>query len=442
MDESQIMKVGTAQTNISPEPGIELAGFAVRAQPCQGVLDTLWARVIYLEEGTEKLLWLHGDVLGFDDGIIRRLRDWVWKTIGIPATNVVVAATHTHSGPATIQLTGCGKVDSAYVVWLENSFREAVLMAVENTESCYAVSTEGQCSLGIDRLNSPPKHTDPRVGAIGWRRQDGSYKAVMLSYSMHPVCLKEPMASGDWPGETARFLSATLPGHPMVIVSSGASGNINPPEVGVTPEQTYEWGRQIAQAVLPGFLKAPSAIAGSAASTLKMTTVTVNLPLESWDGAGIEEYAAKCLTDEAGHREFGVKFPRAIETWRTSMLDRYKLNESPHLPVELGILAVGRTTILTVNAEVFSQFTDLVGSADNSPVYTMGCANGIIGYLPAAEAYLESGYEVSWSMLFYNKPRLRKGGLEFLAKQARWMIDGCASHSSNNSDTPIEPSYA
>lgn len=419
------MKVGAVQANITPEPGIELAGFAVRAQPCKHVLDPLWVRVLYVEEGAEKLLWIHGDVLAFDEKIVGRLRDWIWQELAIPAAQVIIAATHTHSGPATIQLTGCGKVDAAYVNWMEGKFREAVLAAMKNPEPCRLVSAEGQCQLGIDRLNSAFNHTDPRVGALGWRRDDGSYKAVILSYSMHPVCLREPVVSGDWPGETARFLSATLPGNPVVIVSPGACGNINPPAVGVTPEQTYKWGRQIAQSVLTDLLNAQPETMPRGVHTLKMRTVSIKLPLESWSAAGIEKHAAACLADAAGHRAFGAQFSQAIESWRTNMLQQFQRNEPPDIQVELGILSLDRITVLTVNAEIFSRFSELVNSEADSPVYTVSCANGMIGYLPSAEAYLSRGYEVSWSMFFYNKPRLRKGGLELVAQQARKLIGGC-----------------
>ncbi|HNV00330.1 MAG: hypothetical protein KA191_00385 [Verrucomicrobia bacterium] len=37
------MLVGTAQLDITPEPGIELAEFAVRLQPATAVLDSLHA---------------------------------------------------------------------------------------------------------------------------------------------------------------------------------------------------------------------------------------------------------------------------------------------------------------------------------------------------------------------------------------------------------------
>lgn len=416
--ERQIMKVGTAQVNITPEPGIELAGFAIRDQPSTRVLDPLWVRVLYLEDAGEKVLWIHGDVLAFDEKIVRQLRDWIQQELGIPSERVIIAATHTHSGPATIQLVGCGKLDAAYVNWMVGKFREAVVAAVKNPEPCRPVFTEGHCQLGIDRVNHSFKHTDTRVGAIGWRRDDGSFKAAVLSYSMHPVCLRDTVVSGDWPGETARFLSATLPGSPVVIVSSGACGNVNPPEVGVTADQTYKWGRQVAQSVVSRLLNEPSEPATDGEFDLRMRTVTIKLPLESWSVCGIERHATTCLADASGHREFGVKFAEAIENWRVNMLQQLARGRPPEVQVELGILSLGCVTMLTVNAEVFSRFNELVNSKSVGPVYTVGCANGMLGYLASLDARLSNGYEVSWSMFFYNKPKLPAGGLERVAQEA------------------------
>ena len=71
---------------------------------------------------------------------------------------------------------------------------------------------------------------------------------------------------------------------------------------------------------------------------------------------------------------------------------------------------------------MFSQFTALAASAANGPVYTVSYANGMLGYIPSAKAYDEGAYEVTWAMLFYNLPRLRKGGLELLAERARRLL--------------------
>ncbi len=420
------MNVGTAQVNITPRPGIDLAGFAVRAQPSTRVLDPLWVRVLYVESGTEKLLWIHGDVLAFDETFVKGLHEWAWQKLAIPAAQIIVAATHTHSGPATIQLTGCGQVDAGYVRWLETEIHQAVLAAVRTIEPCSFTSVEGRCHLGVDRLKPVSNHTDPRVPALAWRKNNGSFKAVVLAYAMHPVCLNDAAISGDWPGETARCVAENLPGNPMVIISSGACGNINPPAVGVSPEQTYAWGAEVAKSVLPALLESP--VGDNGAMPLKTMAAAVPLPLESWTRTGIENHAAKSLADMTGKIEFGESFGRAISVWRENMLRGLDRHEPATMPVQLGVLSLGRITILTVNAEVFSRFSELTNLGGDGPVYAIGCVNGMIGYLPSAEAYDKDGYEVSWSMFFYNQPRLKKGGLELLAKHARQLARTSALH--------------
>ncbi len=83
---------------------------------------------------------------------------------------------------------------------------------------------------------------------------------------------------------------------------------------------------------------------------------------------------------------------------------------------------MGPFLLLTVNAEIFSRFTALAGTDAPCPVYTVSCANGMVGYVPPLEAYAEGAYEVAWAMFFYNQPRPRAGGLELLAAEARRLI--------------------
>src|SRR5512140_2750769 len=104
------MKVGTAQLEITPEVGIDLAGFAIRPQPSTEILDPLWVRALYLEDGPERLLWLHSDLLALEQALADRWRHQLEAESGVPWSRVLISTTHTHSGPATIQLTGCGEV--------------------------------------------------------------------------------------------------------------------------------------------------------------------------------------------------------------------------------------------------------------------------------------------------------------------------------------------
>jgi neutral ceramidase len=418
------MIVGTSQIDITPRPGVELAGFAIRPQPSTGILDSLTVRGLYLEDGDERLLWLHADLIAVEHSFVEDVRRFAERELGMPSARILVSATHTHSGPATVSGNCIGAIDANYCKWLSERFRQAALNAMTNREDCRMQAVEGRVELGVDRRHFASRHTDPRVGAVGWRSADDSFKAAILNYSMHPVCLREGRISADWPGEAARRLSQGLPGWPPVLVSSGACGNIDPPAVGVSPEQMRDWGAAVAESVLPKLRAVPPIGMPGSECLLRVESKVVPLPLAGWTAEQIHAYADRCLASSQGRRDFGEKFTVAVEAWRKTMIQHIERNEPPFAEAELFSVALGETVLLAVNAEVFSRFSDLVRAGGDRAVYAIGCANGMIGYVPTAAACDEGKYEAEWSMLFYNVPRIGRGGLELLAAHARELIAG------------------
>src|SRR5437868_12430122 len=98
------MLMGKSRIEITLYPGVELSGFAARTQPSIGVLDPLFAKALYLAEAGERLLWIHCDLVGFDRQIVLGFRRWARETLGLRETQVMLSATHTHSGPCTIRI--------------------------------------------------------------------------------------------------------------------------------------------------------------------------------------------------------------------------------------------------------------------------------------------------------------------------------------------------
>ncbi|HEX3720865.1 MAG TPA: hypothetical protein VH595_23180 [Verrucomicrobiae bacterium] len=418
------MNIGTAQIEITPPLGLDLAGFAIRKQPSTDVLDPLYTRVLYIEDGLRKLLWLHCDLLAIEQQMADRIRNWCQQELGIPAAAVMISTTHTHSGPAMLISNGCGELDTSYVGRVEGQMRSAAIKATGNVERCRLVATQGLCERGVDRRGFASAHTDPRVGALGWTRDDGTFKAALISYGMHPVCLRSTQISADWPGVAAHCLSGSLPGNPLCVVLSGASGNINPPAVGVGPKEMAIWGKEVALSVSAKLISAARSSMGPGLRLSAATSSRLDLPLDPWGDEELEECIAQCRADKGGYREFGEKFEMAIDAWRLMMLKRFKKHDHPVAPAVLGLARFEHIAFLTVNAEVFSRFTELATSGGAGEVYTVGCTNGMIGYLATAEAYDEGAYEVAWSMLFYNLPRPRRGGLEMLASHAEALLNG------------------
>ena len=420
------MKVGIAQIDITPKPGVELSGFAARTQPSIGVLDPLFAKALYLAEGGERLLWIHCDLVGLDREFVMWYRDWARQRLGLAEGQVMLSATHTHSGPCTIHLHEAGLYDAAYVRFLQRRLREAAEAALGETEDCVVVTTEGRLNLAVDRRQQASQHTDPRVAALGFRHSDSTFKAVLVNYPMHAVALgsSNRNVSTDVPGQVALALSRQLPGNPVVLVTNGACGNLNPPAENVPFTQIEAWGRMIADAVAARLAQTPPA----PQALFRIAARVFPLPLDVLDVAGIEAFARKALGDTKSLAEWGDKYRRAVEQWQASLVAAAKAGPvAGHRDAELFAIRLGEVILLGANAEVFSEFTDWLRAEAHQKVYVVGYANGDMGYLPTQAAYAEGGYEVEVAHLFHGGFRPKAGGLELLAREAKALLQEIAS---------------
>lgn len=416
------MEVGAAEIDITPAVGVELCGFAARVQPSISVLDPLCAKALYLVDGEERLLWVHCDLLGLPRDFVEGFRQWALQELDLESRQVVLSATHTHSGPATIVLHEAGAIDPDYLGLLRERLEEVAAAAMEETQWGELVCVEGRCELAVDRRGKPSARTDPRVAAFGWRRADsGEFIATLVNYPMHAVALgpANRQISADWPGRCAARLTDTLPGDPVVLVTNGACGNLNPPTENVSVEQLDAWGGLVADSVGGLLVSAEPQTRPS----LGVTAQVVPVPLEVLSADQIEAFAAASLENRAGLGEWGEKFRRAVETWRRDMLAAMESGSAAvSADVELCAIRLGPCGLVAVNAEAFCDFTDEIRAQADAPVYTIGYANGLAGYLPTEAAFAEGGYEVELAHLFYGGFRMRRGNLEHLAEMAAGLL--------------------
>ena len=409
------MRVGTCQVDITPAPGGELCGFAARTQPSTGLLDPLYARVLYLESRGERLLWVHCDLIGLDNGIVTSFRRWAECSRGLALDRVLLTASHTHSGPATIHLREAGSFDAAYVALLETKLQEASVAAASCTEEAAVVGVEGRLDLAVDRRGQASAHTDPRVAAVGFRRPDGSFVAVVANYAVHPVALgaENRQISADLHGQAAARLSALLPGAPVVLFTNGACGNLNPPALGVPFEQVCDWGGEMAAAVAGPLATA----APRTDDSLRVACRVVPLALEVIDEDSLRRLCDSALSLPSA-AAWGEKYRRVVGAWAADQRRALEVSHPTHRVAEIFAVRRGGADFVGVNAEVFSAFSPLLRGCAGGPVYPVGYANGNWGYLASREAYEEGGYEVEEAHFFYGGLRPQAGSLELLADEA------------------------
>src|SRR5688572_4385013 len=92
------LKVGIATQNITPKLGIPLAGY-YSERGADGVHDPLNAKVIVLESGGVKAALVSLDLIGTMRSTVEEARVLITQQTGIPAKNVMISGTHSHTGP-------------------------------------------------------------------------------------------------------------------------------------------------------------------------------------------------------------------------------------------------------------------------------------------------------------------------------------------------------
>src|SRR5689334_18515559 len=89
---AQALKAGAAKVDVTPAPS-ELP------KNYEGIFDHLYSRAIVLENGITSAALISVDAGGMPDPVWRGVTQQVEKDLGIPAANVLITATHTHSAP-------------------------------------------------------------------------------------------------------------------------------------------------------------------------------------------------------------------------------------------------------------------------------------------------------------------------------------------------------
>src|SRR6185436_14068520 len=93
------LMAGTAKVNITPRTPIPMSGYGGRTDPFKGVHDELFARVIVLSDGKNKVALISTDLIGISNAFWSDVTDALEKKTGIRREFVLLSAVHNHNGP-------------------------------------------------------------------------------------------------------------------------------------------------------------------------------------------------------------------------------------------------------------------------------------------------------------------------------------------------------
>lgn len=224
------LRVGAAKVDVTP---------AEKELPksYEGILDHLFSRAIVIDNGTASAALITLDAGGIPDTLWQAVSKQVESELGIPATNILLTATHTHSAP--------GQQGPPYTQKIVDSVRLAKQRAVParvgfGTGVSYINVNRNIIDPKTKRWWEGPNYdgpSDKTVAVIKFENLTGEPLAVYYNYAMHGVTVGQlDLVSADAPGTTSKYIEDSLDDKIVALWSSGAAGDQNP----LYYQQTYD----------------------------------------------------------------------------------------------------------------------------------------------------------------------------------------------------------
>ncbi len=417
---SPSIRVGVAATDITPPMGIPMAGY-YHERGADGVLDSLYCKAMVLESGNERVALVVLDIITITRAVTDRARAEIERTTGIKGANVMISATHAHTGP---MLANRGLRDSAmggqnplviqYTENLPNLIAESVRRASLGLQPANISFARGRCeNLAYNRryfmrdgsvawnpgkLNPnivmPAGPVDPDVGVlyIETPNPSGAGKSVgtYINFAMHPDTTGGSKISADWPGALSRILTSYHgPAH-FTMVVNGTCGNINHIDTSskLPGSGTVEQNR-IATILGGAVFQAYKDLKPLEQGVLRTRSQIVELALPEISPQQVEE-ARKIV--EITKDDRGANFMKLVRAFR--VLDVASREGRPHR-LEVQVITLGRTLAwVALPGEVFVELGLAIKKySPFTETFIAELANENIGYIPDRRSYAEGNYE-------------------------------------------------
>ncbi len=417
------LKSGVSLVDISPGPGIELAGYPHHPRHNKGVHDPLFAGCIFLDDGETRLAIVCADILMISKKEIRTIREEAARLTPVPPGNIMIACSHTHSGPwasGRLDLEALEQrlePDAAYLAELRGKLASLVKSAYEGRFDALVGVDKGFCGrekgVGGNRRN-PNEIADPEVWVVGVKDSAGNLRGAMVKYALHPTFLHSDNlhVSADYPGCIRSFLSKKKPGMGFLF-AQGTSGNQSPRYF--RTGKTYSEAMRVGSAIGEEAARILDSMAYSADASLAARSVETDIEIRTLPPRAEAERLVAATRANWERVKASSKVEREI--WEAELqvlgaedtLGYLTVMESgeklpllhDELPAEVQVLGIGDARIVGLPGEVFVEFGIAIQyRAPFDRTFTIELANGCLpGYACTPRAYAQGGYEAGTSLL-------------------------------------------
>jgi neutral ceramidase len=384
------LKTGLGIVNITPPMGVEMLGYGpYLSRKCDGIHDELKSSALILDDGKKKLVIISNDLVGIDKEITNAVRTLVTNRTGIPPDNVLVAGTHTHSGPATYYARAWGECDKQYLEVLPREIAGAVDIALNNMQTVTVRLGSGYLdNLGYNRdVKDGPMDTE--LGVISFYKEDGTPYVFLTNFACHGVTMKHDnrKISRDYPGIAAAIVEKVFPTAKMMFLQ-GSCGDINP--ILVHTGKVNEAGTLFAGEILKTIINSKEL------DNISLDTISrqINLPVQVPDAKEIQRILDENQKkiEDIGLSVDSKKWAVFYVDWAQSMLNKLKNSPESSMRAEIQCMRIGNVILACNPSELFTQFSLDIKRESQMKTFVVAYANDMVGYIPDTGNFEQGAY--------------------------------------------------
>jgi len=422
------LQAAVAVAEITPPLGYRMSGYFFERLNT-GTHDPLQAKAVVFRQGERQAALVFCDLIGISPAVSKRARQLASEKTGMPFENVLIAATHSHTGPLyfgtlhkhfheqTVARTGKDPHESLdYSDMLVKKLVEVIAaahQAAQPVDLKAGVATptglafnrryhmkNGTVQFNPGKLNPeiirPAGPIDPEAGLLLLRdRRTERDLALLTVFALHLDTVGGSEYSADYPFYLEQDLKKTLGRKFVSIFGLGTCGDIN--HIDVTHDRAqkgHEEAARIGAALAQSVGEVLARTKPIAAPALAMRSTIVNVPLQRY---GPEEVAeAQRDLAKIGGRE--LSFLDQVKTCKIVSLQH---RSGDTLPMEVQVLRLSdEIALVGLPGEVFVDLGLAIKRASPfAQTMVIELANDAPAYIPTKKAFAEGSYETVNSLI-------------------------------------------
>ena len=416
------VRAGAAVVDITPTSLPVIVNGAVLSRTANRVKTPLSARVLAVADTASTAVIMIVDSCLLDRPLLDEVKRRASERTGIPASNMLIAATHTHSAPSATGALGTDP-DSTYVPFLRDRLVEAVAAPLPRLEPVvigFARASAPQFTAlrrwflrpdlvqcdpfgnptvranmhapqaGLAQVTGETGPEDPALELISFRSRDGRPVAVLANFSMH--YFSDSDISADYFGLFCDGLRARLEPEPgtgrppfVALFSHGCSGDIwrrdyAQPDAGPASLRIEDYTRGLLDLAEAAVRACPHREADALQMIECRLTLRRRTPSRErleWARRIVEAMGSRAPTNQ-------------VEVYAR---EQVRLHEQPTAEVVLQALRIGEVAIAAHPCEAYAITGLKIKAASPLPdTMVIELANGAEGYIPPPEQHRFGGY--------------------------------------------------